>query len=227
LTDNKRRAQIAAVMGATGSGKSSTVRIALADAGERLLIWDPKGEYRSFGVEYTTRQVFFDRLKEARAGPFRLVFRPSFDIEEARKQFDWFCKIAYSAGDVLVIADELHRVMLANWAPAGWGQLVSMGRDRGVSLIAASQRPAGIEKSFWDQATVIRSGRLNGEASARAVAGVLLVPWSEIVALPPLHWIQRSIYRPVIVRGHLVWRSGRPHDVIDGEINLPGAPAVQ
>jgi len=226
VTDNARRADIVAVMGATGAGKSASIFAALAaDPAPRLMIWDFKGEYLKFGFECVTRKALFDRLAAAGAGPFRLVFRPSFDVEVGRAQFNWFCKVAHAAGDVLVIADELHRVMLPNWSPAGWGLLVCLGRARGVRIIAASQRPAGIEKGFWDQATVIRSGRLNGDASARTVAGVLLVPWAEIVALPPLYWIQRSIYKPVIRRGRIEWRSGWPRDVLLSEKNLPAPGA--
>jgi len=226
VTGNTHRADIVAVMGATGSGKSSTICVALAaNPAPRLMVWDFKREYRAFGLPYTTQKPLYDRVAAAGAGPFRVVFHPSFDVDQGRVQFDWFCKVAHAAGDVLVIADELHRVMLSGWSPAGWGQLVCLGRARGVRIIAASQRPAGIEKGFWDQASVIRSGRLNGKASAQAVAGVLLVPWQEVVALPPLHWIQRSIYTPAVVRGRIEWRGGRPHDVVLSKKPLPGASA--
>lgn len=224
MTDNKRRASIVAVMGATGSGKSSSIRVALdADQGGRVLLWDVKGEYLRYGVECRTRRELFDRALKAGAGPFALAFRPSFDLDIGRAQFNWFCMLAYKLGNVLVVGDELHRVIRAGWSPAGWSMLISMGRDRGVRVIAASQRPAEFDKGFWDQATVIRGGRLNGEASARTLAGVLMVPWQDIVALPELHWIQRSISRPVIVRGHIAWRAGRPVEVVDREINLPSA----
>lgn len=227
MTDNAHRADILAVMGATGSGKSSAIRVNLeAKPPSRLLVWDLKGEYLAFGAACPNERSLYQGVARAGAGPFRLVFRPSFDQARGRVQFDLFCRIAHAAGDLTVIADELHRVMLANWSPAGWNLLVCMGRARGVRIVAASQRPAGIEKGFWDQATVIRSGRLNGEASARTVAGVLLVPWQEIVALPALHWIQRSIYRPVIARGRVEWRGGLPSDALIAENPLPGAAPV-
>lgn len=222
MTDNRRDASIVAMMGATGSGKSTAVRLALdARPPARLLVWDLKGEYLHYGDECSSERVLYARVSASWSGSFRCVFRPSFDVNEGRRQFDWFCQLAYALARVHVVADELHRVMLPNWSPAGWNQLVSMGRSRGVSIIAASQRPAGIEKSFWDQATVIRSGRLNGAASSRAIADVLMVPWQEVVALPPLAWIQRSIYEPVIVRGRIEWRSGRPVNVIESKKNLP------
>ena len=231
MSDNARRASLVARMGATGAGKSTDIRLALdADGGARRLIWDIKGEYLRYGVECRTVRELHRRVLKSWAGSFSLVFRPSFDAARGRLQFDWFCSLAYQLGGVLVVADELHRVMRAGWSPAGWSMLVSMGRARGVRIIASSQRPAEFDKGFWDQATVIRTGRLNGEASARSLAGVLLVPWSEIVSLPDLHWIQRNVARPVIVRGHIAWRSGRPYEVIDSENPLlpgPARPAPQ
>jgi hypothetical protein len=221
VTGNRRDASLVALLGATGSGKSSAIRAAVADAEPRLMVWDYKREYRRLGHVCETRQAFYDRAVAAWRGSFRLVFCPSFDVEAGRREFDWFCQLAYWLGDVLLVADELHRVMTASWSPMGWNLAVTLGRARGVRIIAASQRPAEIAKDFWDAATVVRTGRLNGEASARAVAGVLLVHWREVVALPPLHWIQRSIYRPAIIRGRVVWRGGAPADEFISESPLP------
>jgi hypothetical protein len=223
-----RPASLVANMGATGSGKSTGNHIALdADEGRRRLIWDFKGEYLRHGVECKTRAELRARVLESWAGEFSLVFRPSFDVKIGRAQLDYFCGVAYELGRVLVVADELHMVMASNVpAPPGWRRLVSLGRDHDVRLIAASQRPVDFDKSFWDQATVIRAGRLNGEASARTLAGFLMVPWQDIVALSPLHWIQRSIYRPAVVRGHIGGTPARPVEVVDSEKSLiPAAPA--
>jgi hypothetical protein len=221
MADNALRASIVATMGATGSMKSTAIRLALdADAGERRLIFDFKGEYLKYGVECKTVDALWARLLKSWAGPFSLVLRPSFDVERGREQFNWLCGLAYKLGRVLVVGDELHRVTRPGWAPANWNMLVSMGRDRGVRIIAASQRPTEFAPVFWDQATVIRGGRLNSEASARTLGGVLMVPWREVMALAPGQWIQRSIERPVIVRGHIAWRSDKPVEVVDSEINL-------
>lgn len=219
--DNSRRAALVALMGATGEGKSTAVRLALAELRpSRLLVWDFKREYSALGASFEDRKKFYDRLMAARSGDFRLVWRPSFDLKEGREQFDWFCQLAYHVGDVQVVADELHTVMLSNWAPKGWRTLISAGRDRGCKVIAASQRPADIEKGLWDQATMIRSCRLNGEASARCMSGVLMVPWSEIVTLPELHFVQRSMRGGVIQWGRIEWTRAKPREVILREENI-------
>jgi hypothetical protein len=229
VTDNARRADIVAVMGATGSGKSSTICAALAaDDGPRRLIYDPGDDYGAFG-DVCSIQGVYDRVVKAGAGPFRLVFRPPFDLVRARAEFNLFCLIAFRVcmerGDVLVVADELEDVTLASWAPPGWSQLIRKGRKYGARIIAASQRPAGIEKKIWSMATVVQSGRLNEMEDARTVARVLMVDPLEVVALPQLAWIRRSIYEPAIVRGRIEWRAGAPQEVIISKKPLPGAAA--
>jgi ABC-type dipeptide/oligopeptide/nickel transport system ATPase component len=230
VTDNARRADIVAVMGATGSGKSSTIRAALAaDDGPRRLIYDPGDDYGDFGDICPSIQVVYDRMVKAGAGPFRLVFRPPFDLVRARAEFSRFCLIAYCVcaerGDVLIVVDELGDVTLPNWAPPGWAQLIRKGRKHGARIIAASQRPASIEKSIWSMATVVQSGRLNYLDDARTVARVLMVDPLEVVALPQLAWIRRSIYEPAVVRGRIEWRAGAPLEVIISKKPLPGAAA--
>lgn len=225
MTDNTRRADIVAVMGATGAGKSSSICEALAaDDSARRLIYDPGDDYGDFG------QVVGELAPVHRAimkgGAFRFVYRPSINLATARAQFDALCQLAYYAGELLLVADELQDVMLPNWAPAWWSALVRKGRKRGVRIIAASQRPAGIEKGLWSMATVIRSGRLNHLDDARTVAYVLMVEPAEVMALPQLAWIQRSIYKPVIVRGRIEWRAGRPHSLILSERALPAPGAA-
>ena len=231
MTDNARRADIVAVMGATGAGKSSTICAALAaDDGPRRLIYDPGDDYGAFGDICSSIQVVYDRVVKAGAGPFRLVFRPPFDLVRARAEFNRFCMIAFRVcierGDVLVVADELEDVTLPSWAPPGWSALIRKGRKYGARIIAASQRPAGIEKKIWSMATVVQSGRLNELEDARTVARVLMVDPLEVIALPQLAWIRRSIYEPAIVRGRIEWHAGRPAEVILSKKPLPGAPAL-
>jgi hypothetical protein len=161
----------------------------------------------------------------AGAGPFLLVFNPKYDLAIARRDFSDLCELAFIAGDVLVVADEMQDVMLPNWSPAGWALLLRKGRKRGVRIIGASQRPAGIEKNIWSMATLIRSGRLNYMDDAQAVARVLMVDPYEIIALRPLHWLQRDISEPFILRGHIEFRGGQPVNVVDRKINLPAPRA--
>ena len=224
MSQQHYRADIVAVMGATGSGKSSSiVELLENDDGPRRILYDPGRDYGRFGETVPDLKALARRVVAAGRGPFSLVFNPTFDRDRDCREFGLLCELAWAAGNVMLAADELAGVMLPNWAPAGWLKLVSTGRKRGVRIVAASQRPAQVEKSFWDQATVVRCGRLNGLDSAATVARVLMVDPRELIALPPMHWIQRSIYKPIIVRGRIEWQGGHPHSVILSKKSLPGA----
>lgn len=212
--NNTHAADVIAVMGATGAGKSSSIRVKLAaDDSPRRLVWDPGEDFSEFGTVTDSERTLARAVVAAGAGPFRLVYRPSFDTAVSRWQFSRFCALAHAVGNVQVVADELEDVMEANWAPPGWAMLIRKGRKRGCRVIAASQRPAGIEKRIWSMATVIRSGRLNYADDAATVARVLMVDPRDVLRLEPLHFIQRSVYAPVIVWGRIEWRAGRPLEV--------------
>jgi len=233
LTDNTRRADIVAIMGATGAGKSSTITAALAaDSGPRRLIYDPGEDFGAFGDVVHSRQALFDQIKAGAGKAFRVVFRPRLDLDlvALRGEFNWFCNVAVAVcrahGDTLIVVDELEDVVTATWAPPWWGQLIRKGRKLGARVVAASQRPAGIEKRIWSMATVVQSGRLNDIEDARTVARVLMVDPLEVVGLEPLHWIRRSIYKPVILRGRIEWRGGVPADADVVEKPLPFLRAV-
>ena len=90
-----------------------------------------------------------------------------------------------------------------------------------------TQRPAGLEKRVWSFATVVRAGILDDDEDARTVAGRLRVTPADILALPSLHWSQWERERRLIVRGHIEYRAGKPHEVKDSEniFNPPGAPS--
>jgi hypothetical protein len=87
------------------------------------------------------------------------------------------------------------------------------GRHRAIQIIAATQRPADIDKRLWSFATRIRTGRLNFSADQRELAGVLNVDVAEVGALIERQWIERDMRTGEVRRGSLEWKRGRPVDV--------------
>jgi hypothetical protein len=189
------QAQIFAFMGASGSGKSSAIKQAIARSKPaRLLIWDLQGEYAHAGEAVGKLEVLRAKLATGGArGRFALVFTPASSPDTIRRQFDLFCQLAYCAGNLTLIAEELFDVTLPSWAPAGWSMVTRKGRHRGLKVYGVSQRPAAIDKHFFGNASVIRCGRLNFEADVRTMANVLGVAAEEIRALLALAWIERDM----------------------------------
>lgn len=200
------KAEIVAVLGASGSGKSAYIKGEIRRRRPaRSIIYDPEGEYLAFGRRVESLAAVHSVLIQAAGGkPFKLVFAPHADPAKAIKQYDMLCRMAFFAGDVLFVAEELADVTTPQRAPVGWSMVSRRGRKRGVEVIGASQRPANIDKNFLANCSRVRSGRLLYEADARAVGAVLGVDWRELLALPPLHYFEREAPAPA-VRGVLTF----------------------
>ncbi|MFM0741802.1 type IV secretory system conjugative DNA transfer family protein [Paraburkholderia xenovorans] len=189
------KAHIEAVLGATGSGKSSYVKALMQRANpRRLLIFDPEGEWGDFGTITTRLHDVLEGFKAAgKDGPIRCVFVPSPDPATAVKQFDAVCRIAFAAERLTFIVDELKSVTSPSRSPVGWGMLTGRGRKRGIIIYGLSQRPASIDKDFLGNCNYVRTGRLTYSEDQRAVARVLGVAETDIGALPDLGWIRRDM----------------------------------
>lgn len=180
--NNSNRPDIRAYIGATGSGKGVSVRDHLAaDKPRRLLVWDPLGEYGSF-VTVTTGELA-DLARRAIPPTFRVAYWPGNDPTKYAERFALFCRIAFAAGDCTMLVEELADVTGPSYAPPAWRRCTTQGRHRGLRIIAASQRPAQVDKQFLGGCTYIRCFTLRYPADRAAMAACMDVPLSEIASL--------------------------------------------
>jgi hypothetical protein len=185
-------ANIIAVMGASGSGKSSFIKWTLlkpAAVRRRLLIWDFKREYDAWGESITSPLALVRAVRGRKT--FQLCYQPPMDEKDRAKDFDLFCKVAYSLGNTTLLAEELAFVTSPSWAPPAWKMMTCTGRHEGMTVIGASQRPAQIDKDFLGNCTLIHAGRL-ASRDAKAVAMEMDVTPQEIVNLPKFHYLERD-----------------------------------
>lgn len=168
--DVTHKADIRAIMGASGTGKSHYTKGELAKA-NRALVWDMEDEYDN--IPAVTLHQLPAALHQAKAGPFKLRIIPSADKDKRAAEFDLFCRCAMAVGKLLIVAEELRFVTEPSRAPAGWAAVNLRGRKRGLRIIGASQRPASIDKDFLSNATLIRCGALGFPADRSAVAAVM------------------------------------------------------
>lgn len=194
------KAFIVAVLGASGSGKSTYVKRILSRGHPRLLIWDPLREYEGEGVESLA-----GLLAALKAKKFRLVFRPSADPVQRGKQFDLVCRAALAAGSLTLVVEELRFVTTPQRAPLGWAQVCLTGRHRGLKVFGISQRPASIDKDFLGNCTAIRTGRLAYPEDVKAVCKVMGIPSSKVEALKPLEWLEKDMASGKISSGTLTF----------------------
>lgn len=204
-----RAAAVFAVLGASGSGKTSYVMQEMRRAKPtRLMIWDTKGEFAAEGFAAPVRslsEVVAIAGAAGKRGAFALAFRPSGDDKQMRRAFDVFCGVAFAVKNLTVIAEELSDVTTASHAVAGWRRLSSQGRTEGVTLYGLSQQPASIDKHFFGNASYVRTGRLNFAAHVRAMANVLGVSNDEIQNMLPLAFIAKDMNTGKVERGKLTF----------------------
>lgn len=192
---SKNTVSIGAVLGASGSGKSSLMKLELlAVRPPRLMLWDPKREYGHFGRATSSLEDLVKRaLGAGTAGDFAISFRPALARKQMREQFNVFCQVAERARNCFVLVDELADVTEPGWAPEGWERLTRQGRHAGITIRGASQRPADIDKSFYGNASHIAVFRMNAEGDVDRCAKLLHVDRRRIMELAPLEWYERDM----------------------------------
>lgn len=193
------QAKIWAILGATGSGKSVSVKFtALRKRPRRLLVWDFKHEYGDFG---TVTGSIVEACDLTTGKTFAVVFQPAMDSKRRAVQFDQFCRLAYALGDLTFVVEELAFVTQPSWAPDAWKMMTCTGRHQGIFIIGTSQRPAQIDKDFLGNATMIQCGRLQHKADVRAICDLLFLQPADIVTLGNLEYWQRDAGAGAAKRG--------------------------
>lgn len=180
LIDVNQKADIRAVLGAPGTGKSHYTKAEMAKA-KRLAVWDIEGEYSD--VPLVKLSDLPGVLHRAGKGPFRVRVVPVMEEKKRVAQFNLFCQTLMAIGDVLMVAEELRFVTMPSRAPEWWAAITLRGRKRGIRVIGTSQRPASIDKDFLGSATIIRCGALNYPEDRVAVAKVMSITPDKIAEL--------------------------------------------
>lgn len=179
--DNSNKPDIRAYVGATGSGKGVSIREHLkAENPSRFLAWDPLNEYGSFGRRLSKLE---DVAKAMQAPTFRIAFNPGQDPKKFPAKFAFLCQLAFAAGKLKFLVEELADVTSPSFAPLEWRRCTTQGRHQGLRIVAASQRPAQVDKQFLGGCTYIRCFTLRYPQDRQAMAGAMSVDLAEIASL--------------------------------------------
>ena len=200
----KNSADIIAVIGASGTGKSSYIKGELLKRYKRLVIWSPleaTDNYAGFcGGQVVTSRItaLVDAIK---AGAKAVVYVPTGSDKDVKKQFDLFCRVVWTMPGATVLVEELSRVTMPSWAPPAWKNVSTAGRHQGLKVIATSQRPAQVDKDFFGNCSEIRCFALVYEEDAKTMSKVTRVPVDEILNLPKFHYRHRYVTEKRTVSG--------------------------
>jgi len=198
-----KQANIRAYIGGSGTGKTTElIRYLRRERPVRLVVWDPEHEFTAWG--YSTAR-WQDVRELSRAHQFAIVYHPPREREHAEKLFDLVCEITFErvnrlwieagrteAERMTLVVDELADVVRAGYSPPQWAACVRLGRKRGLSILAASQRPAVIDKTFWSLATYVRGSALGYAEDQSALAKALGVPVQRVAMLRGYEAIERD-----------------------------------
>jgi len=205
---NANRPDVRAYIGATGSGKGVSIRQHLkATRPARLLVWDPLAEYSKFAKPAPSLAAVVAVIAKAGRGPFAVSFTLP-DGGDAKRSFALLCEIARRAGDLTFLVEELADVTTPSYAPPAWRRISTQGRHAGLRVIAASQRPAFVDKAFFGNCTYVRCFTLREEADARRMASALGVPLETIRQLQTIEGA-RSTVITYVERDFRTGESGR------------------
>lgn len=207
----KNKADIIAVIGASGTGKSSYIKGELLKRYLRLIVWSPLEEtddYASFCGGIVIKGKITELVAAVKSGAKAIIYVPTGSDKEVKAQFDFFCRIVWTMKGATVLVEELSRVTMASWSPPAWKNLSAAGRHQGLTLIGTSQRPATIDKDFLGNCTEIRCYRLNYDNDAKVMAdslglrksyapgskgqAVAVKPLDQLRTLPNFHFFHKN-----------------------------------
>lgn len=199
--------------GARGTGKTAWLcQLIESMRPGRLLMWDFKDDP---AIEHLGQPVHSlpDLARKADRETFKLryVVDHKGDFKE---QFEAFCEICLTAGNLVMYVAELPEVTAANKAPKAWRRCVNVGRlyrDRNtgeqktLTIMADGQRTAECDKSFLNNLDITHSGRQNNLDDAQLLAKTMGVDYRDLMALPDLHWIEKRADSQQATRGVLTF----------------------
>lgn len=97
-------------------------------------------------------------IAEKKPKKYKILVR--FDVENAGalNQADHFFKVLYYLGNCALVVEEIHMYMQREHLPHWLKNLILLGRHRKVAIIATSQRPAEVSKTFIAQCQHVFAG---------------------------------------------------------------------
>lgn len=163
------------LVGKTGSGKSYMARALVAGI-QRLIVLDPKG---TLGAEFAADWNLEDWSNRgaqllAKGKPVRLRVPPPGPDADPVEYWRPYLLAAYEARNVTVYIDEMYGVVPAGrQMPPELQALYTRGRELGIGVYAATQRPSWIPLFAISESEWLFTFRLMLEDDKKRMAGIM------------------------------------------------------
>lgn len=170
------------LLGQTGSGKTTLAR-RLLEWRTSVVCYDGKGRLDWPGYRVVRELGELSRVNPERPEDRRLVYRPDPENMQDPADGDAFCRWILARGDTTLYVDEVLS-LVENGTPAGYVACMTRGRELGVEVWNAVQRPSHVPLNVLSEADVFYVFRLNMREDRRRVEEVCGLPENRLAGLP-------------------------------------------
>lgn len=133
-----RRGERAVFVGQTGSGKTTLARTLLRSR-QYVVVFDVKGNLTWDGYERHTSLATLTKSKAP-----RLIYRPRWEELQDPDEIEAFFSWVYQCRNRTVYVDELMGICSGDVYPPHFGACLTRGRELGIDVWSATQRPKRI-----------------------------------------------------------------------------------
>lgn len=168
----------AVFVGQTGSGKT-TLAEQLCRLRAYVVVLDPKGLITWKGYTPYTTLAQVTAAKEA-----RVVYRPVYEELQDDETMDAFFEWCYRRLNTTVYVDEVMAVAQGDVYPWHFGACLTRGRERGVVMYCATQRPARIPQIVFSESEHGYVFKLKLPRDRERVEDMMGIPADAIAGLP-------------------------------------------
>lgn len=174
----------AVLVGQTGSGKTTLARALLATR-RHVVVIDPKGMIQWPGYHVVTDR---DKLFKLTADTPRIIFKPSWqelqDLDALDEVFRWI----YFRRHCTCYVDELFGIADGDVYPPYFGACLTRGRELGVEMWTATQRPKRVPMVALSEAEHTYVFFLKLQQDRQRIAEMTALDETVIATLPRYHY---------------------------------------
>lgn len=179
------------IFGTTQSGKSTLFRY-LVRLYKRVIVYDPMHQHNALGRIVHNPDLLLAAFREHN----KVVFQPN---EDTLANFEQVCKLCLGLSNFLFAVEEAHYYARKTFLPPKFGQLLKTGANRGIGVVAISQRPAELHNTVISLAAHRVSFILDMQSDIEVLHDYFGELALKLPQLPPYFFIHKKIREPTIV----------------------------